>query len=266
MELISIIMGVYNAEDTIDRCINSILNQTYTNWEFIICDDGSTDETYNIAKTYEKMYPNKIVLLKNKQNMRLAASLNRCLKVAQGEYVARMDADDESSPNRLKEQVNFLNRNLEYSLVGTNMMIYDGNTITGIRKCIEIPRKEDLLYGSPFAHPTIMMRKNVYDALDGYTVSKDTMRAEDLDLWFRFYKANYKGYNLQQPLYKYHETIDDYKKRSIKAAIGTSKIYLKGYRLLNYKKSSYIFCLKPIVMAVIPSALIRKFHHKKENK
>ena len=92
--MISVIMGIYNCAGTLSEAIESILNQTITNWELIMCDDGSTDDTYNVAKEYALVHKEKIVLLKNKKNMGLNYTLNRCLSVAKGNYIARMDGDD----------------------------------------------------------------------------------------------------------------------------------------------------------------------------
>ena len=104
MDKISILMGIYNCADTLSRAIDSIVNQTYTNWELILCDDGSVDSTYEIAKQYQNKYPDKIVLLKNEKNIQLAATLNHCLEYATGKYISRMDGDDESTPDRFEKQ------------------------------------------------------------------------------------------------------------------------------------------------------------------
>src|SRR5690625_1613346 len=119
MPTVSVIMGVYNSEKTIERCINSILEQSYKKWELIICDDGSSDSTYEIVKSFTDRFSN-IVLIKNNTNKGLAYSLNRCLDVARGEYIARMDADDIAISNRFQKQVDFLNANPEYDVVGSS--------------------------------------------------------------------------------------------------------------------------------------------------
>ena len=97
---ISVIMGIYNCAETLDEAVNSILGQTETNWELIMCDDGSTDNTYVIAEKYVQQYPNKIVLIRNDKNRGLNYTLNRCLKKAKGKYIARMDGDDLSLSER----------------------------------------------------------------------------------------------------------------------------------------------------------------------
>lgn len=257
---VSIIMGIYNCEQTIEAAIQSVVLQTYSNWELIMCDDASTDSTYQIASFYEKKYPGQIIVLKNEQNLRLAATLNRCLKVATGKYVARMDSDDISMSERLEKEVLFLETHQEFDCVGTNVIIFDENGERGIRRWREYPVRNSLVKGVPFAHPTIMMRKSVYDDLKGYTVSRDTMRAEDADLWFRFFAKGYEGYVIQEALYKYRESKNDYKKRSIKAAVGTMRIYIKGFKMLNYSKYKYIYAMKPIVSACLPNGLMFFYH------
>lgn len=157
--LVSIIMGAYNCEATIDKCVESILQQTYKNWQFIICDDFSSDNTFDILKKYEGK-DSRIIILHNECNKRLAASLNNCLKVAKGKYIARMDADDESLPQRLEHQIEFLETHPEYDVVGCNRIVFDNNGNRGIRKCEEFPVKELLIKDTPFAHPTIVMRKS----------------------------------------------------------------------------------------------------------
>ena len=98
---VSIIMGIYNCAETLPEAIESILNQTYLNWELIMCDDGSSDDTWKIAIRYAEKYPDKIKILKNESNKGLNYTLNRCLKKATGKYIARMDGDDISMPERL---------------------------------------------------------------------------------------------------------------------------------------------------------------------
>lgn len=253
--LVSIIMGVYNGEKTISDCIESVLSQTYSNWEFIICDDYSSDHTFGIIKQYQKK-DNRIIVLQNSKNMRLAASLNKCLHYAHGKYIARMDADDRNMPKRLEKQVAFLESHPEYDMVGCNRIIFDENGELGIRRSIEFPDKNILVKDTPFAHPTIVMKKSVYDDLGGYTVSKATIRAEDLDLWFRFYEKEYSGYNLQEPLYLYREGIQDMKKRTLGAAVQTAKVYIAGYRRLQFPWYKRAWAIKPIIAAMLPKKIM----------
>lgn len=260
--LISVIMGVYNAENRVSDCIESIIKQTYRNWEFVICDDCSKDRTYQILKQYQQK-DNRIRIIRNEKNMKLAASLNNCLREAKGIYIARMDDDDISIPERFEKQVIFLNENPEYSVVGSNAQISDGQEIIGNRFCKESPSKTDVLFGPPYIHPSIMMRKCVYDQLNGYTVASCTKRGQDWDLWFRFYAAGFKGYNIQEKLIIYHESPEDYKKRTFQTALGYTKIAVNGYKMLKVSGWKYIFTLKPIMSYLIPEILKEKMRHEK---
>lgn len=147
---VSIIMGVYNCQDTVEESIESILQQTYDNWEFIICDDASTDGTYEKVLSYTKRDPERIRLIRNEHNQRLAASLNRCLAEARGDLIARQDGDDISVPDRLEKQVHFLETHPEYDVVGTAMTVFDESGTKGVRALISAPDRKVLARGTPF--------------------------------------------------------------------------------------------------------------------
>ncbi len=260
-ELISVIMGIYNCEDTLQSSIESVLHQTYTNWELILCDDCSIDGTFNIAGQYAEQYQN-ITVLKNSRNMSLSYSLNHCLKVAKGEYIARMDADDISLPDRFEKQLHFLQEHPQYDVVGSGIIPYDKNGNKTIRMINEFPDKWDLIHGTTFFHPTIMMKKRVYEALNGYFVSERTKKGQDIDLWFRFFAAGYHGYNLQEPLLKYHESIDDYKnKRSVHFAWGITKTKWLGFHLNHFPAYVYPYAFKPLISALVPKDIMYSLHN-----
>lgn len=260
MPKVSIIMATYNCEDTLRKSVNSIVSQTFSDWEFIICDDCSTDGTYEILLEYKNQYPDKFVILHNKVNSKLPFSLNRGLEVARGEYIARMDGDDEALPDRLEKQVAFLDSHSEYSVVGTAMIPFDENGIRPTRYAKEVPESRDMVSRSPFFHATIMMRKEAYDAVGGYTVSKRTTRAQDYDMWFRFFAKGLKGYNLQEGLYLVLEDSQAIKRRTLKNRAYEVLTKLKGYRLLHYPWYLYIYAFKPILAALVPVTMMQKYH------
>lgn len=260
MPKVSIIMATYNCENTLRKSINSIVAQTFTDWEFVICDDCSVDGTYGILLEYKKQYPEKFIILRNKENSKLAFSLNRGLKTAKGEYIARMDGDDESLPERLEKQVAFLDSHPEYSVVGTAMIPFDENGIRPTRFAKEIPESRDMVSRSPFFHATIMMRKEAYAAVGGYTVSKRTARAQDYDMWFRFFAKGLKGYNMQEGLYLVLEDNQAIRRRTLKTRSYEVLTKIKGYRLLNYPWYLYIYAFKPILAALIPVGMMQKYH------
>lgn len=259
MPTVSVIMGIYNCSTTLLQSLQSIVNQTYTDWELILCDDGSTDNTYVVAKRFSDKYKN-IILLKNDQNMGLAYTLNRCLEVAQGKYIARADGDDICLPERFEKQVDFLNSNPEYQVVGSSVILYDETGDKAVRSTIEYPDKYVLVHNVPFIHPTIMMRKEAYRALGGYTVSERTRRGQDTDLWFRFFEKGFKGYNIQKPLVKYHESLSDYGKRGFKVRWMEMKTRYIGFKNIGFPLRYYIFLLKPIVAALIPRHIMYLYH------
>lgn len=252
---VSVIMAIFNCQDTLSEAIESIINQTYKNWEFIICDDCSTDNSYEIAKSYEKKYPNKFKVIKNSKNSKLSYSLNHCLKYANGKYIARMDGDDISLPQRFEKQVEILDKNLDIAVVGTSMMRFDENGDYSLYEALEKPNKLILKNEVPFCHATIMMRKKVYDKLNGYIVSKRTERGQDLDLWFRFYSKNFQGINLKEVLYRVREDRKAINRRKLKYAIYASQTKWLGFNLIQMPIKYYPFILYPIISYFIPRKL-----------
>ena len=262
MPRVSIIMGAYNCADVVGNAIESIQNQTFEDWEFIICDDCSKDNTYKVVKTYADN-DSRIILIQNEKNCHLAYTLNHCLSMAKCEYVARMDADDISQPYRLAEQVAFLDAHPEYSVVGCGVTLYDDSGDRQILFNKEEPVVKDMIYGVPFFHPTIMMRRAVYQALGGYVVSERTRRGQDLDLWFRFFAKGYKGYNIHEPLLKYHDDLNDYgKKNSFKMAWGTTQTLFLGFRANHFPLYYYFWTLVPIITACMPRPIVYYIHKK----
>lgn len=233
---ISVIMSVYNAAETLRESIESILEQTYTNWEFIICNDCSTDNTQEILDEYQTKYPDRFILLRNQENRYLAYSLNRCLEVATGEYVARMDGDDLSVKTRFEEQVAFLSSHPEYDLVGSSMQRFNQEGLADIDYKPEAPDRNYMKITVPFNHATIMTYPRVYEKLNGYTVAKRTVRGQDYDLWFRFYYEGFCGYNLRQPLYLVREDMNAIRRRTFKVRWSTFQTTRYGFKLLGFPR------------------------------
>lgn len=163
MPLISVVMPVYNAELYLDEAIQSITNQTYKKFEFIIINDGSTDKSLEIIKKYKDEY-SRIVLI-SRENKGLVFSLNEGISKAKGKYIARMDADDISLSTRLEEQVAFMEENQEIGVCGSWVEVFGDNrknTIWKMPKSNE-ELKTRLLFSVPVAHPSVMMRKEILD-------------------------------------------------------------------------------------------------------
>lgn len=264
--LVSVIMATYNCEDTLEKAIDSIIMQTYQKWEFVICDDCSTDKSFIILKKYMKMYPGKFKVLQNQINSKLAFSLNRCLEITSGELIARMDADDISVSDRLRKQVNYMINNPEHMVVGSAMLRFDGDREYGIVEVESKPTVMSLLTSTPYCHGTIMMKKSVYSLLDGYTVSKRTIRGQDRDLWFRFYAKGFEGGNILEPLYKVREDINAIKRRTFIVRWRDMQTSYYGYRLLNFHIKFYPLLVIPILKFFVPKRIVLMLHntHKKK--
>lgn len=244
---ISILMAVYNCADTICESIDSVLSQTYTNWQFIICDDCSTDDTLTIVRDYAQKYPQKFVVIQNEKNSKLAYSLNHCLQYAQGEYCARMDGDDYIAADRFEKQVAYLQNHPDIQLVSTWMRTFGEEGLGRIIKYKENPNKVDLHKGPCFAHATMMTYTAVYQKLGGYTVSKRTVRTQDYDLWFRFFAAGFKGASIQEDLYFVREDANAFMRRKPKLYLWSIVTRAKGFKMVKMPIKYYPYILSPLV-------------------
>ncbi|WP_194191065.1 glycosyltransferase family 2 protein [Clostridium chrysemydis] len=261
---ISVIMGIYNCESTLKESIDSLFNQTFKDFELIMCDDGSSDSTYEIAKHYEKKHKDKVIVLKNKENMGLNYTLNKCLKEARGEYIARMDGDDISLPTRFEEEVQVL-ENEDVEIVSTLMSYFDKDGEWG-KCCIsEYPKKEELIKGTIFCHAPCMVKKFAYDKVLGYSVSDRLLRMEDYHLWMKMYKEGYSGKNIQKVLYKMRDDRDATNRRKFIFRLNESYVKRLIIKELKLKKINYIYTVKPIILGVIPKPIYEYLHKKKLN-
>lgn len=261
---ISIIMGIYNCSSTLEDAINSLLNQTYKNWQLIMCDDGSTDETYYIAKKFSDQYEN-IILIKNKENMGLNYTLNRCLELVNTDFVARMDADDLSLPTRLEKEINFLKSNKKYSIVSSNMIYFDNRGDWGKSNMKENPQKKDFIKGTPFCHAPCMVKTGVYRKVGGYTVDKKLLRMEDYHLWYKMYKSGYVGYNIKEPLYKMRDDRDATKRRKYKFRINEAYVKFLILRDYNLPKKNFVYVLRPLIIGLLPTVIYELLHKRNLN-
>ncbi len=256
--LISVIMSVRNCAQYLHEAIDSILAQTYTHWEFVICDDCSTDNTFAICQDYAAQYPGKFVLVQNDTNRKLAYSLNHCLQYASGKFIARMDGDDLSHPERFEKQVKYLVEHPEIDLVSCAFQRFHDNGFFDIYYMKEHPTKYDMRKRLPFGHGMLMTYKRVYEALDGYTVAKRTERGQDYDLFFRFFAMGFSGANLQEPLYYYREGDDAIKRRTFKVRWQTYQTTKMGYRLLHYPLSWRIQALISVIIKSLTPFWVQK--------
>lgn len=198
MPKVSVIMPAYNAEKFIAEAIRSILNQSFTDFEFIIIDDCSTDKTVQIINSFDDK---RICFIKNGTNQGVANTLNKGIEIAQGKYIARMDSDDISLPLRLEKQVQFLDEHSDIAIVGSDIEIF------GFEHCFlnfsvnPGQLKVDLIFNTCYAHPSIMIRKQVLNEKN-FRYNPEYSKMEDYDLWIRI-SREYKLSNVPNVLLKY---------------------------------------------------------------
>lgn len=263
MPKISVLMGIYNCSATLAEAIDSILNQTVQDFELILCEDGSTDDTYAIAQAYQKRYPDKIVLLKNEKNMGLNATLNRCISVAKGDFFARMDGDDLCEPDRFEKELAMFAQTPEYHIVSTAMTYFDENGTWGRCSVILQPQPADLIRSGAFCHAACMVRREAYLAVGGYTEDKKFLRVEDYDLWVKMYAAGYRGRNLDETLYHMRDDRAAAARRNMAARINEARVSRKAVRLLKLPKWKYVYSLRPILVGLMPGFLYNWLHKRR---
>lgn len=195
--LISVIMSIYNGENTIEESVNSILHQSYPYFEFLIIDDGSSDNTFEILKKCLKR-DKRIKIFRNNTNLGLTKSLNIIIKKSKGEFIARQDVDDYSHPNRLKKQIEFLNKYKHYSFCGTNGHLrHSKENITWSYTPEAI--NKNLIVENCFAHSSILIRKSVLIERGFYDEKYEY--SQDYELWCRLvYKFKLLSRNLEEHL------------------------------------------------------------------
>lgn len=259
-------MGIYNCASTLPEALDSLLAQTYQGFKVIMCDDGSTDNTYEVASKYADKY-NNFILIKNDMNEGLNYTLNHCLDYADTELIARMDGDDISLPHRFEEEINFLDRHPDFSIVSGPMKYFDENGFFMEKHGKGEITKMDFILGSPFCHAPCMVRKKAYDAVSGYTVDKRLLRVEDYHLWFKMYAAGFKGFMLKNPVYAMRDDRNALTRRNWKNRKNEAYVRFIGYKMLKLPFWTFIFCLRPIILSLLPIGLYNYLHkHNNSNK
>lgn len=203
MPRVSVLMSVFNGARYLRESVESILNQTYANFEFIIVDDGSTDDSTWILRSYQD--PRILVIFQN--NCGLAAALNRGLAQARGEFVARQDQDDVSLPDRLASQVRYLDWRRDVALVGTGAQLInaDGSLRQIARQLTDsVHLRWALLFCNPFIHGSVMIRRRALEGVGKYTTDPQRQPPEDYELWSRI-ALRWNVANLPEPFLRYRE-------------------------------------------------------------
>lgn len=253
-------MSVYNGQDYLSEAIDSILSQTFSDFEFIIINDASTDNTQQILDRYRDR---RIRVFTNKNNIGLTKSLNKGIASARGEYLARMDADDLSHSDRLMSQYIFLQNHKDYGLVGTwgVKISSSGEKVGELRyPTSDGNLRKALIRFNPFIHSSIMIRKRVLEKTGLYDES--WVFAQDYELYFRLIKycriANIPDILVAQRQTKFSITSSKNRQQTIYAIRARSKAIKEGL----YPRTAYFYLLRPFLSFILPiyfRKIIKKF-------
>lgn len=244
--LVTVIMCTHNDEKYIAMAIDSVLMQTYSNFEFIIINDASTDRTPNIILDYCKK-DSRIIYKSNKQNFGLTVNLNLALSISQGKYIARIDADDYwTSELKLSAQVNFLEKNFDYSLIGTRAIVVNKNNKELYKLNYPTEDREirkNMLLQNSFIHSSVLIRNKTLHRVGLYNVTNET--SQDYELWLELgrrrkmaniadywvaYRLNPAGTSLTKTVKQVNETITIIKKYRLDYPNYTKAIILWSLR------------------------------------
>ena len=244
--MVTIAIPFYNAEQFLSLAIDSVIAQTYPNWQLLLVDDGSTDNSLKIAREYAQK-DNRISVFSDGENKNLGFRLNQIPSLVNTKYLARMDADDIMHPERIERQIEILQKHTDIDVLGTNAYTIDkNNNVIGLRK--KTAHSPELQQVKGFIHPTIIaktewFRNNPYDV--------DAVRMEDAELWYRT-SNKYKFVSLSEPLLFYREIGNNYYKKYFLA--NTSKHYI----LRKYPNNS--FWKKYFALAILKGIIYRVFN------
>lgn len=243
--LISVIIPCYNAEKFVENAVRSIIRQSYQNLEILVIDDCSIDKTSEILQSLEKE-DQRIIYIRNEINLKLAKTLNKAISLSKGEYIARMDSDDISFPDRLEKQLIFLLQNPEIDIVGANIQhINEYGHILKYRSYMPTTHNDIMVksaWKSVMNHPSILAKASFFIDLDGF--NEYLPYAEDYELWIRALQKGKKFANLSEILlyYRIHQnqmTTSCYNPKNAKIIRG---FLFKSF--LSTKNPSFLFgCL-----------------------
>ncbi|MDD2766379.1 MAG: glycosyltransferase [Candidatus Moranbacteria bacterium] len=207
--ILSVVVAVFNGERFLSEAIDSILSQTYDNFELLIINDGSTDDTEKIIQNYTEK-DGRIVYIKNNVNLRQSRSWNRGIKIAKGQFIIRMDADDICLPDRFEKQYQYMLLHPNIGVLGSHYYIFSNNKE---KKAKNAPFFSIIDGRPPVHHPTCCIRKELFEKFGYYDSRYDN--AEDTELWYRFYSRGVEFSNLDDYLllYRVHENNVSIKKQ-----------------------------------------------------
>lgn len=258
---VTFLISVYNGnEHQLRKAIESVINQTYDNYEILIIDDGATDNSIKIIESYKC---DKIKIIHNEKNLGLEKSLNKGLEYIDTPYIARMDTDDISHQDRLEKQVEFAEMHPEYAIIASKVNIFDDNGIYGCSNIEGVIKDKDLLFGTPFVHPSMLIRTKDIKEIGGYPLFH---RCEDYAMVMKMYSNGKKGYIMPEILLDYRMDKNGYNKRKIKDRFIECKVRKEFFKQMDIPWYRRYYIWKPILVAIIPKKAMICYHKNKFKK
>lgn len=272
---ISVLMSVYKSEKPayLDMSLRSVWDdQSLKPDEIVLVKDGPLgSELDSVVDKWKTILDDKLILIANVENLGLTKSLNKAIAASHGKYLARMDSDDISLPDRFAKQKDFMESHTEIDVVGGGLQEIDENGNWGAERLYPSDSsgmKEYIVKANPIAHPTAFIRKSVFD--NGYKYDEKYRKNQDLKLWFDLLKSNHQLANIPEVLLYFRRTSDTYLKRKSKESIRSEvKIYLKGitefYGSYNWR---IIYPILRYAVKSMPSSVnsfVYKYLFKKNN-
>lgn len=260
---ISVLMSVYKSEKSsyLDRALKSVWNdQTLKPNEIILVEDGPLGEDLNeVVDRWKERLSDRLVLLCNETNLGLTKSLNKGLKYVRSEYIARMDSDDVSDPLRFERQFNYLQEHPEIDVLGGALQEFnDENSNLNVRHYPLSPEqcREYIVKASPLAHPTVMMRRRIFD--EGITYNEQYRTSQDIALWFELLSKGYSIANIPEVTILFRRDDAVFKRRNRSKAINEFKIYMSGIkRLYGVYTFAYLYPMFRLVFRLLPTFVVK---------
>ncbi len=267
-DTISVIMGIkYNRNelDTLKRSLDSVLAQTYSRFEFIICERCSSLQAKQMLREYANR-DSRIKLIDGSSACSFSEQLNICLEQSSGAWIARMDDDDYSCPERFEYQLEYLKTHNDIAFVGCNVMLVQDGADVGIQRFPEKPQARDFLFSMPFIHPALMFRRSALKAVEGYSALPRCERCEDYDLLLRMYEKGLYGANIQEFLFTYSLPHNGITTRGFRDRVNEINTRYVRFEQLGLLPRYFVYVIKPFFVWLLPPRLLVYFKKRKNRK
>ena len=265
---VSVVMGICYRRpnlDLLERSISSILSQTVQNMEVLICEYGSTDRA-RLRLSCFAAEDDRVRILQGSSPGTLAQNLNRCLVEAKGNYIARMDDDDFSCPDRFAKQLAYLGHHPDIDYVGCNVELCRNGEQIGMWTFPEFPEIHDFYIRQPYVHPSLIFRREALDAVGGYSEDRRCVLCEDYDLLLRMTGKGMQGANLQEPLLTYTVPSTSKGNRKMRHRWNETVTRYKRFKELGMLPGAFPYVIKPLAVGLLPAWTLKAIKEKRMEK